>query len=110
MSQGSYQNGQIVEILSPLGKMIRIRFYSGGNSLKNAKTLGLVTKGFEKTVKGYVINVDSSNSSKIQFPKDEKLCLGLLQPYLVLQAFIHKGKSFSLELIVADSTKVKNIE
>lgn len=57
-------------------------------------------------MKGYVINIDSSNISKIQFPKEEKSCLGLLQTYLVLQIYIHKSKSFTIELIIADSTKV----
>ena len=74
--------------------------------MKNAKTIGVVPKVYEKTIKGYVFSLESNPNCKIQFPKDEKQCLALLQQYLVLQIFIAKGKSFTLEVTIADSTKV----
>jgi len=50
--------------------------------------------------------MDHNPNCKLQFPKDDKLSLALLQPFLVLQIFIPKGKPFTLELLIADSSKV----
>ncbi len=63
-------------------------------------------KTYDKQAKSYVFALDSNSNSRLQFPKDEKHPLALLQQYLVLQIFLAKGKSFALELTVADSSRV----
>ncbi|MCO5583158.1 hypothetical protein L7F22_037067 [Adiantum nelumboides] len=76
----------------------------GSNPAFNCKIFGKsVHKVYDKTVKGYIYNCLGGMSSKIQFPKDEKLGLQLVQPYLVLQIFVPKGQHFSLELRAADT-------
>ncbi|MCO5547521.1 hypothetical protein L7F22_000971 [Adiantum nelumboides] len=76
----------------------------GSNPAFNCKIFGKsVHKVYDKTVKGYIYNCLGGMSSKIQFPKDEKLGLQLVQPYLVLQIFVPKGQHFSLELRAADN-------
>jgi hypothetical protein len=50
--------------------------------------------------------MDTHSNCKIQLPKEEKLCLGLLQQYLLFQVNIVKGKTFTLDVVIADSSKV----
>ncbi|KAH7387925.1 hypothetical protein KP509_16G048600 [Ceratopteris richardii] len=54
-------------------------------------------------MKGFVYNCFGGMSSKIQFPKDDRIGLQLVQPYLVLQIFVPRGQHFSLELRAADT-------
>lgn len=105
MCQAAYQNGAIVEILTAQGTRCLLNLLGGG-SLKYAKALGSVTKAYDKTSKGYIFLMDSSSNCKLQFPKDEKQSLALIQPYLVLQIYLIKGKPFTLELTVLDSSRV----
>jgi len=44
--------------------------------------------------------------TKMQFPKNEKQDLGLVQHYLVFQIYVPVGTPFSLEIVVTDTTKV----
>ncbi|KAI5067288.1 hypothetical protein GOP47_0017816 [Adiantum capillus-veneris] len=76
----------------------------GSNPAFNCKIFGKsVHKVYDKMVKGYIYNCLGGMSSKIQFPKDEKTGLQLVQPYLVLQIFVPKGQHFALELRAADT-------
>ena len=77
----------------------------GKNTSNSIKFVGMIPKTYEKAIKGYAFSMDHSSNCKLQFPKDDKHCLGLVQPYLVLQIFIPKAKSFSLELLISDSSK-----
>ena len=44
----------------------------------------------------------------MQFPKEDKQELALVQHYLVFQIFLPVGTAFSIEITVTDTTKVKN--
>jgi len=85
---------------------MRLRLNIGKISAANVKIIGPVTKAYEKQIKGYAFMMDSSSACKLQFPKDEKQYLGLIQPYLVLQIYIPKSKSFTIELLLSDSSTV----
>ncbi|KPP78331.1 hypothetical protein Z043_102171 [Scleropages formosus] len=57
-------------------------------------------QNFDKTMKGFVyILQGSSQTNKMQMPKDNKMALGLIQRFLVLQVYIPLGKDFSTELM-----------
>jgi hypothetical protein len=45
--------------------------------------------------------------TKLQFPKEEKQELALVQPFLVFQLFLPVGEPFSIELAVTDTGKAK---
>ena len=88
---------QILDILSP----------HGNTGLKNAKVTGTISKQYDKQLKGYLYPLDASGGNRIQYPKDDKIGLSLLQPFLVLQVYIPTGKQFSFELSVTDTNKVR---
>eukprot|EP00830_Metopus_es_P004841 TRINITY_DN14463_c0_g1_i1.p1 TRINITY_DN14463_c0_g1~~TRINITY_DN14463_c0_g1_i1.p1 ORF type:complete len:124 (-),score=10.38 TRINITY_DN14463_c0_g1_i1:136-507(-) len=89
-----------------LPKVCFVRNQEGTGSLKHVKVVGSVPKVFDKEVKGYIFSIDTASSAKIQIPKEEKISLGLIQPYLVLQVLLSDEKQFSLELVVTDTLKV----
>jgi hypothetical protein len=68
--------------------------------------VGTVQKIYEKAVKGYIFQLDSNSANKIVIPKDDKLSLAIIQPFLVFQIMLPVGKSFTLELAISDSCKV----
>lgn len=92
-----YQNGQFAELLS----------LQGSGLLKNVKTAGTLTKTYEKEIKSYILLLDN-NSSKLQFPKDEKDSLSLINPFFIMQLFLIPEKPFNLEIIVSDKVKVNH--
>jgi hypothetical protein len=57
-------------------------------------------------MQGYIYEVDAGTNSKIQFPKEDKQDLGLVQRYIVFQIFLPYGTPFSLEMALSDTTKV----
>jgi hypothetical protein len=54
---------------------------------------------------GYTLDL-MGTSNKVTFPREEKQDLYLAQQYLVLQLLIQPNAGFTLELIIADTTKV----
>ena len=95
MFQNSYQGGSSLEVFSPAAK----------NPLDKWKTSGVVSKQYDKAVKGYIVSLESA-SAKMQLPRDEKKTpLGIVQPFLVFQIFLPPGKTFQIELAVSDSAK-----
>jgi len=92
-----YGSEQITEILIPHGT---------NTGLKNAKITGMVAKTYDKQLKGYFFPLDVSCSSKIIFPKDEKIGLGIIQPFLVMQLWLPAMKQFSVEVTISDANKV----
>lgn len=63
-------------------------------------------KFYEKSVKGYVILIDSHNT-KLTIPSSDKQTLSLVQSFLVLQIFIMPSQPFTLELVITDISNSK---
>ena len=59
-------------------------------------------------LKGYIYELDGGIKTKIQFPKEDKQELALVQHYLVFQIFLPIGTAFSIEITVTDTAKVNN--
>ena len=94
MFQNAFQSGPAVEVLYSCDK-------NPTWSLNKANW-----KFYEKTVKGYVILIDSHNT-KLQIPGSDKLTLSLVQPFLVLQIFILPTQPFTLEIAITDISNSK---
>ncbi|XP_074861462.1 protein CFAP20DC isoform X3 [Carettochelys insculpta] len=63
---------------------------------------------FDKEVKGFVFVLEgSSQTNKIQLPKETRQTLGLIQRFLVLQIYVPLGQDFSTELLVTDLGNIK---
>uniref|UniRef100_A0A8C2RHE0 CFA20 domain-containing protein n=1 Tax=Capra hircus TaxID=9925 RepID=A0A8C2RHE0_CAPHI len=63
---------------------------------------------FDKEVKSFVFVLEgSSQTNKIQLPKENKQILGLIQRFLVLQIYIPLGQDFSTELLITDLRNIK---
>lgn len=83
-----------------------MNLYSEKESKKNWKSIGPVMSEFDQSLKGYVLSLINGGVSKIQIPKSEKNLLGIVQPYVALQIYLHSSKSFSMEISISDITKV----
>ena len=97
-----YQGGLFLEILSVQGKDLNTK----------CKILGASTSGdqkeYDKSIKSNVLVLEGeSTRSKVIIPRDEKLSLYILQPFLVIQLFVLPGVSFSLEVVVLDAANQK---
>lgn len=55
---------------------------------------------------GYLVEVLGNSRAKLQFPKEEKQELALVQHFLVLQILIPIGVPFGIEITVSDTNKV----
>lgn len=101
MFSALYQTGQSgVEVLSPSGKNPPSRL------LKINGPAGLVTKDYERDVKGfkYTLAGKNSQSSSIQCPASTRDSLALTQSILVLQLrSLQQGDPLNLEIVVLDS-------
>ncbi|MCJ8729420.1 hypothetical protein PDJAM_G00106180 [Pangasius djambal] len=59
-------------------------------------------------MKGFVYSLEgSSQTHRMQLPKDGKTPLVLIQKFLVLQVNVPSGKDFSTELVVTDQGHLK---
>ncbi|KAL0978134.1 hypothetical protein UPYG_G00166590 [Umbra pygmaea] len=101
MFKNEYQGGPAVEIFSAQGKDPVAKWkLSGGQSAIN--------KEFDKEVKSFVLSLEgSSQTIKMQMPKDGKMSLGLVQRFLVLQVNVSQCKDFSAELVITDLSHLK---
>jgi len=88
-----YQGGASVEVWAA----------TGSSPTQNWAVGSGVHKAYDKPVKGYVYRCDGGPSAKMQFPKDARTPLGLVQPYLTFQIEIDPDKPFSLELSISDA-------
>ena len=62
---------------------------------------------FAKEAKSYVYDIDGGPTTKIQFPKDDKKTLHLMQRYLVFQIKFPVGAAFALEITLTDTGRSK---
>lgn len=93
MFKNEYQGGAFVEIFSAQGK-------NPGARWKILGSPSVIWKEFDKEVKSFVFVLEgSSQTNKIQLPKENKQNLGLIQRFLVLQIYIPLGQDFSTELL-----------
>ena len=97
MLSHAWHGGPLVEVLSAQGKQPEGAF----------KKTGAVRKVFDKSVKGYVLELEGGRDAKVQLPAADKETLGLLQPYLVLQVLVPPGKGFAIELAILDKSKTR---
>ncbi|KAM5231501.1 protein CFAP20DC isoform 7-T7 [Hipposideros larvatus] len=101
MFKNEYQGGAFVEIFSAQGK-------NPGAKWKILGSPSVIWKEFDKEVKSFVFVLEgSSQTNKIQLPKENKQILGLIQRFLVLQIYIPLGKDFSTELLITDLGNIK---
>ncbi|XP_048343274.1 protein CFAP20DC [Sphaerodactylus townsendi] len=97
----SSKGGPFVEIFSAQGK-------NPGAKWKIFGSPSVVGKEFDKEVKGFVFVLEgSSQTNKMQLPKEIKQTLGLIQQFLVLQIYVPLGQDFSTELLIADLGNIK---
>ncbi|XP_012576115.1 PREDICTED: uncharacterized protein C3orf67 homolog isoform X4 [Condylura cristata] len=101
MFKNEYQGGAFVEIFSAQGK-------NPGARWKIIGSPSVIWKEFDKEVKSFVFVLEgSSQTNKIQLPKENKQFLGLIQRFLVLQIYIPLGQDFSTELLITDLGNIK---
>ncbi|XP_068414856.1 protein CFAP20DC isoform X6 [Eschrichtius robustus] len=101
MFKNEYQGGAFVEIFSAQGK-------NPGAKWKILGSPSVIWKEFDKEVKSFVFILEgSSQTNKIQLPKENKQILGLIQRFLVLQIYIPLGQDFSTELLITDLRNIK---
>ncbi|XP_066101110.1 protein CFAP20DC isoform X8 [Saccopteryx bilineata] len=101
MFKNEYQGGASVEIFSAQGK-------NPGSKWKILGSPSVIWKEFDKEVKSFVFVLEgSSQTNKIQLPKENKQILGLIQRFLVLQIYIPLGRDFSTELLITDLRNIK---
>ena len=94
MFKNEYQGGAFVEIFSAQGK-------NPGAKWKIVGSPSVIWKEYDKEVKSFVFVLEgSSQTNKIQLPKENKQILGLIQRFLVLQIYIPLGQDFSTELLI----------
>jgi hypothetical protein len=63
-------------------------------------------KEYDPLVKGYVNTLIVAGASKMQTPNNEKVSLGIVQGYVVFQAFLIANKLINIEIAVSDTNKV----
>ncbi|XP_050995556.1 protein CFAP20DC isoform X1 [Acomys russatus] len=101
MFKNEYQGGAFVEIFSAQGK-------NPGAKWKIFGSPSVIWKEFDKEVKSFVFVLEgSSQTNRIQLPKENKQTLGLIQRFLVLQIYIPLGQDFSTELLITDLGNIK---
>lgn len=101
MFRNEYQGGAFVEIFSAQGK-------NPGAKWKILGSPSVIWKEFDKEVKSFVFVLEgSSQTNKIQLPKESRQILGLIQRFLVLQVYIPLGQDFSTELLITDLRNIK---
>ncbi|XP_043098174.1 uncharacterized protein C3orf67 homolog isoform X1 [Puntigrus tetrazona] len=101
MFKNDYQGGLTVDIFSAQGKDPVAKWKLHGRKSS-------ITKVFDKEVKGFVYSLEgSSQTHKMQLPKDSKTTLGLIQKFLILQVNIPTGRDFSTEFLVTDEEHLK---
>ncbi|XP_052590111.1 protein CFAP20DC isoform X6 [Peromyscus californicus insignis] len=101
MFKNEYQGGAFVEIFSAQGK-------NPGAKWKIFGSPSVIWKEFDKEVKSFVFILEgSSQTNRIQLPKENKQILGLIQRFLVLQIYIPLGQDFSTELLITDLGNIK---
>ncbi|KAM6927833.1 protein CFAP20DC [Xenentodon cancila] len=101
MFRASYQGGAVFEIFSGQGKdpVAKWKLYGGPSA---------VYKEYNKEIKGFVYCLEgSSQTVKMQMPEHEKMSLGLIQRFLVLQLNIPQCHDFSTELVITDAEHLK---
>ncbi|XP_068109861.1 protein CFAP20DC isoform X2 [Hyperolius riggenbachi] len=101
MFKNEYQGGAFVEIFSAQGKDPVAKWKLSGSP-------SAIWKDFDKEVKSFVFVLEgSSQTIKMQLPKDGKQMLGLIQRFLILQLYIPLGQDFSAELLITDLANIK---
>jgi len=104
MFQHAYQNGSHLEIFDAKGlkqnEKINDKLFKVSNS-------NFVSKSYDKSLKSYIYEVLPGTKATLQFPKDDRQDLGLLQHYLVLQIFLGMDSTFSLEVVLSDTANHK---
>ncbi|XP_019360392.1 PREDICTED: uncharacterized protein C3orf67 homolog isoform X1 [Gavialis gangeticus] len=101
MFKNEYQGGQFVELFSAQGK-------NPGAKWKIFGSPSAIWKEFDKEVKGFIFVLEgSSQTNKMQLPKEVRQTLGLIQQFLVLQIYVPLGQDFSTELLVTDLGNTK---
>uniref|UniRef100_A0A8D0GAE7 CFAP20 domain containing n=1 Tax=Sphenodon punctatus TaxID=8508 RepID=A0A8D0GAE7_SPHPU len=101
MFKNEYQGGPFVEIFSAQGKNPGTKWKIFGNQ-------SVIWKEFDKEVKGYVFVLEgSSQTNKMQLPRESRQTLGLIQRFLVLQIYVPLGQDFSTELLITDLGNIK---
>ncbi|XP_055077719.1 uncharacterized protein C3orf67 homolog [Periophthalmus magnuspinnatus] len=99
MFKNNYQGGAVVEIFCAQGKDPVAKWKLSG---------GAIHKEYNKEIKGFVYCLEgSSQTVKMQMPKNGKMPLGLLQRFLVFQVNVPPGRDFSIELMVTATDHLK---
>ncbi|CAG9325507.1 unnamed protein product [Blepharisma stoltei] len=74
-------------------------------SLQNAALTGAISRLLDRLCQSEVLVM--SNNAKLQIPRTSRHELDIYTPYLIIQAFIPKGKQFNIEISVTDTSAMK---
>ena len=74
-------------------------------SLRNCAVSGSASRVFDRVCKCYVFAL--YNTASLEIPRNAKDSLAILQPFLVVQCYIPRGKSFTIEVAFIDHSNTK---
>uniref|UniRef100_A0A7S4HAF6 CFA20 domain-containing protein n=1 Tax=Guillardia theta TaxID=55529 RepID=A0A7S4HAF6_GUITH len=89
------------------GPLVEIFSSQGSRAESTIRKTGSVKKNFEKSVKGYVMDLEGGRDVKVQLPLNDKESLCILHQFIVLQLFVPAGKGFSVEMTILDQSKTR---
>jgi hypothetical protein len=91
------------------GPFVEVFATTGGKLPPICKTVGNVKREYDKTLKGFLLEVEGGRENRVCLPPDEKESMGLLQPNLILQLFVPHGKAINLDLAISDQSKTRRL-
>lgn len=74
-------------------------------SLRNCAVSGSASRVFDKACKCFVLAL--YNTASLEIPRKARESLAILQPYLVVQCYIPRGKTFTIEVSFIDHSNTK---
>ena len=74
-------------------------------SLRNCTLTGSASRLFDKACKCYVLAL--YNTASLEIPRNPRESLAILHAYLVIQCYISRGKSFTVEIAFIDHSNTK---
>jgi hypothetical protein len=104
MFQNAFQSGSYLEVFDAKVNKEKDKFYEKLYKVHNPPG---VNKVYDKQIKSYIYELEGGLRTKMQFPKEEKQELALIQQFLVFQIFLPAGTPFSIEVVITDTAKNK---
>ena len=75
------------------GPLVEVFSSQGSRAESTIRKTGSVKKNFEKSVKGYVMDLEGGRDVKVQLPLNDKESLGILHQFIVLQVGVQRKQT-----------------